>query len=91
MLAELLTLPRITATITIADTGEKKTIEFVNVYEMVENLVVNMALAEDVFGRTLLPPDAPECSVDNPNLKLTYRWADDNSTYCVIDAVRHDI
>lgn len=79
-------MPRISAVVTIEETGQRSEVEFTNVNEMIDLLVFNMILAERVYNRTLLPPALEEAG---DVMTMRYMWADDKSLYTTVVATRH--
>lgn len=79
-------LPRVTATITIDETGEKTETEFVNVTEMLMNVMDNIGLAQIAFGRSIAmqPP-----VFEGDHLRLVFNYVGDQSLYMTVDAIRH--
>lgn len=79
-------MPRISAVVTIEETGQRSEVEFTNVIEMIDSLIFNMILAEMAYNRALLPPASEEAG---DVMTMRYMWADDKSLYATVVATRH--
>lgn len=83
-------LPVISAKIVVVETGETTEHDFENATVMVENMLMNMTLAEIVYGRKI-KLDTPNMDPASDKLHLDFRFEDTGELYITVDAVRHPV
>lgn len=85
---EMEQLPRITATVTIVQTGEKHEVEFDNVIEMLSVVSDNINLAQLAYD---CPIDISDVQVEDEcdDAYFAYSFTDTNELYMTVAARRH--
>jgi hypothetical protein len=81
-------LPKITATITIVETGETHEALFNDVIEMIDVIAGNVMLAELAYGRSIQVSHV-DVEEDRDDAHFAYAFADTGATYMTVDAQRH--
>lgn len=78
--------PKIKAKITIVATGETHNTEYADAGVFVDTLILNLALAEVCFGRSI---PFPRPKIDGDNMRLDICFDDfERELYMTVDAVR---